>query len=180
VPPSTTAWFPPPIVPPPLALDVCLLDQTMPCPLSILHSTFCSSTSRGHPPDSLLLKCISCSGDLCRLMPLSLWNMLLCCCSAYFSSNMPEVGLTLALDHRGKFTHHSSESGLHGLIILSLGSSDTITFFPRIISAYLVRMRTLFSSKFIMLTFIRKESVSNFIFCPSPNVKRPSFRANCT
>jgi hypothetical protein len=177
---STTTWFPPPDVPPPLALDVCLLDQTMPCPLSILHSRFCSSASRGRPPDSLLLKDTSCLGNLCRLTPPILWNTLLCYCSAYFSSNMIEVGFTLAMDHRGKFTYHSSDSGLHGLMILSLGSSNTITFFPHVVSSWLVRTRTLFSLKFIILMFIGKGSVSNFIFCLSPNVKRPSFSADCT
>jgi hypothetical protein len=144
-------------------------------PLQILFLSL-----RGRPPDSLLLKDTSCLGNLCRLTPSSLWNTLLCYCSAYFSSNMIEVGFTLAMDHQGKFTYHSSDSGLHGLMILSLGSSNTITFFPHVVSSWLVRTRTLFSLKFIMLMFIGKGSVSNFIFCLSPNVKRPSFSADFT
>jgi hypothetical protein len=69
---------------------------------------------------------------------------------------MLEVGLTLALDCRDKFTCHSSDLGLHGLIILSLGSSVTMAFFPHVVSAWLVRTMTLFSSMFIMFTFIGK------------------------
>jgi hypothetical protein len=140
----------------PRAPDVCLLDQIMLRHLSILHSKFYLPTPLGCTSASLLMMGLSNLGDLYCLMPPILQNTLLHHCSAYFSSNMLEVGLTLALDCRDKFTCHSSDLGLHGLIILSLGSSVTMTFFPHVVSAWLVRTMTLFSSMFIIFTFIGK------------------------
>jgi hypothetical protein len=109
----------------------------------------------------------------------SLWNTLSSFCCEYFSINKSDVTRTLGLLQRLWLVFQTPGSGLFGLIILARGISKMITFFPRVDSAWLVCTKTLFLESLSCSGSLGTNRCLA-ILVPSPNVNRPSFKADCT